>query len=489
MDFNLPYFLFFFLPILLIIYYLADPRFRNIILLIASLLFYSSSDLRSLPLILLLIIINFELGKLISNSRRDSSPAKGWLLSLAIVLNLLPLVVYKFFTSNFFGPLILNLKIPLLDSTINTLGLSTFPLGLSFITFQLLAYILDVKNGKIPSEDNVIRFSIYVFLFPKIIIGPITRYGDIVKQINSRVLDSNAIVVGIRRFIIGFAKKVLIADTLAQVVNPIFALDKPNLSTGLLWFSLIAYALQIYYDFSGYTDMALGLAKMLGFTFPENFNEPYAANSLADFWRRWHISLSRWFRDYLFIPLDYKFRRMKSIRKQLIILVVFLLTGLWHGFNPNFAIWGILHGAALGLEMTTFGRWLKKSPAIIQHGYALSIILAGWVFFRSPTIIFALQYFRGLLGLQGIPVDHPYNLTRPIPIINTSVWIVLILGLFFVLPVKTWLANFALRIPRLHVITKPGFSFLMDIALLALFVFSIAALTNLTYSGNLYKGF
>ena len=272
-------------------------------------------------------------------------------------------------------------------------------------------------------------------------------------------------------------------------MTPAFALATPNFSTGIAWLVLVGYALQLYFDFSGYTDMAIGLGQMLGFRFVENFNYPYISKSISEFWRRWHISLSSWFRDYVFYPLEFTRRRADRLRQQLHVLIVFVLTGLWHGFTLPFAAWGLLHGLAIALEMGGLGRRLKRALAPLQHTYALAVILIGWVFFRSDSLGYAGQFLARLVGWQGGITPLPYTLTQPLPIVDPSVWLALAAGILFSLPVlpalqKGW-QRFAGQRPVLSGIGTVG----ADLLLLFLLAGSVAALTSAQYVTNIYGGF
>ena len=361
MNFNAPTFLFFFLPVGLLLYYAVDWRYKNLVALAASLVFYAWGQLFYLPIMLLVILVNFYTARRIEGAREKPEAARKWLWA-GIVFDIGLLLFFKIVAGYgsawlFFLP----------AQTVERLASNPIPLGLSFITFQVISYLIDIDNEIVDSEKSLLNFSLYILLFPKIILGPITRYRDLAGQLLERKITAEGAASGARRFIVGLAKKVLIADTLARMVNPAFDLSSPNFSTGIAWLVLVGYAIQLYFDFSGYTDMAIGLGQMLGFRFVENFNYPYISRSISEFWRRWHISLSSWFRDYVFLPLEFARRGTVRFRQQTNILVVFLLTGLWHGVTLNFVIWGLIHGLALALEMTGFGRWLKKAWPPLQH--------------------------------------------------------------------------------------------------------------------------
>ena len=493
MSFSNPAFLFFFLPVALLAYYLAAPRFKNGIALAASLVFFSWGQLVYLPLMAIIILVNFFLGQAIERARINAEQAgleapigqARRRLFWGIFFNLAILIFFKALTT--YGADWLNSILP--GSAAEPAARSLLPLGISYISFQVISYLVDVYNELVDSEKSFLRFSLYVMLFPKIIVGPITRYRDLAGQLENRAVTGEAAAAGARRFILGLAKKALIADTIAQIVNPAFGLDTPSFSTGIAWLVLVGYALQLYFDFSGFTDMAIGLGQMLGFRFVENFNYPYISKSISEFWRRWHISLSSWFRDYVFYPLEFTRRKPSLSRQQMHILIVFLLTGLWHGLTLNFVIWGLIHGLALALEMSVFGRLLKKAWAPLQHLYALAVVLLAWVFFRSPDPSYAFQLLGRLAGSQQGAALLPYSITQPLPIVNNSVWLALLLGIVFSLPVlpalrKGW-GGLTARFPAL---SFPGI-LTSDLLLLGLLAGSVAALVSSSYAASIYGGF
>ncbi len=370
MDLNSPIFLFLFLPLSIFVYYLADRRAKLIVGIIASLLFYAWGNLVYVPLIIGLVIFTYFVARGIERWR--SQRYALFLLWAGLLVNITLLIGFK---------LLPTVK---------------YPLGLSYLTFQVIAYFFEVYNKKVDSEKDFLIFSFYLLLFPKIPVGPITRYSQLREQIHNIQVEPLGVAHGLRRFIVGFAKKALIADTLAKVVAPIFNLSSPTISPSIAWLVIISYSLQLYFDFSGYTDMAIGIGRMMGLRFVENFNFPYLSRSIGEFWRRWHISLSNWFRDLVFYPLER--RRLKWIGQPVNILIVFILTGLWHGITSNFVLWGLIHGFALIFESTFLGRKLRTFWAPLQHIYALAVILIGWVFFRSPSPDYALVFLRRLLG-------------------------------------------------------------------------------------------
>jgi alginate O-acetyltransferase complex protein AlgI len=473
MYFNSIVFLIFFLPILIIIYGVSDQNLRNLVVLAASVLFFSWNQVLFLPIIGVMIIVNYYLGKVIENAG-DQLIKKRFFLLLGCVVNLLLLFFFKSILSYGLGWLPSWLP----DGGLKVLNLYLMPLGFSFIVFQLISYLVDVYNGICGSEKSLYNFSIYIMLFPKIMVGPIVRYRDLFAQLVERKSNSKDMADGLRRFIQGLIKKTLIADTIALTINPAFALTNPNYSTSIAWFVLIGYAVQLYFDFSGYTDMAIGLAKIMGFRFVENFNYPYISKSIAEFWRRWHISLSTWFRDYVFHPLEYSRRKFKFMVQPLNILVVFLLTGLWHGITINFIIWGGIHGIALVFESSALGKKLNKLWKPLQHLYTLLVILLGWVFFRSPTFIYAIELLTRLAGSGRGITQLPFSVTKPLPFIDSSVWLALGLGILFSLPVMPWLRKYWERMTGSGLVGNAIGWLGVDLLLIALLILSVAAIVS-----------
>jgi alginate O-acetyltransferase complex protein AlgI len=320
------------------------------------------------------------------------------------------------------------------------------------------------------------------------------------EQIGKFEVTPDGVAAGIRRFIIGLAKKILIADFLAKIVTPVFALSKPLIAPWLAWFILVSFALQLYFDFSGYTDMAIGLGQMMGLQFLENFNFPYISKSISEFWRRWHISLSSWFRDYLFLPLSYAIsNRLKKqnyfylktefIINLVAILVTFLLTGLWHGVTWNYLVWGLLHGSAIVFERTKLGKKLRGFWPPIQHLYAISIILIGWVFFRSPNIHFAIRYLLRLAGDTRGLSPLIFQVTNPLPIIDPTVILAFIFGIVFCIPVVRWIEQMIPRLVQDDSVMRLPLQIIYDISLFLLFATSVAALVSSTFAPGIYGKF
>lgn len=382
-------FLFYFLPIVLAIYYIVPNKFKNIILLISSFFFYFYGEPKYVLIMALSIITTYIFGILIDKH----SKYKKLFLILSITISLGILVYFKYIDF-----LITNINLWLTNKIdlINVI----LPIGISFYTFQLISYIADVYNGKAKVQKNILKLAMYVSLFPQLIAGPIVRYTTIEEQIEKREYSLEKFSLGIRRFIIGLGKKVLIANVLGELIQ-IFLVSNEK-SILFYWIYAIANMLQIYFDFSGYSDMAIGLGKMFGFEFLENFNYPYIATSITDFWRRWHISLSSWFRDYVYIPLGgNRVRKIKWLRN---ILIVWLLTGLWHGAAWNFIIWGIYFGILLIIEKLFMGKYLEKLPKIIQRLYTLIIVMISFIIFSGENTNQILQNLKGLIEINNVPI-------------------------------------------------------------------------------------
>lgn len=313
------------------------------------------------------------------------------------------------------------------------------------------------------------------------------RYSSFSAQINELKPSLENVAAGIRRLFIGFIKRTLIASQVALVADAVFNLPQPNIAPHFAWLALIAYALQIYFDFAGYTDMAIGLGMMVGIQLPENFNMPYMAQSISDFWRRWHITLTAWFREYVFYPLER--RRFKWAGQQINIVIVFFLTGLWHGFKPTYIIWGLMFGLALAIESLGFGRWLGRAWRPIRHVYVLTIVLSGWVFFRSESLGFAIGFFRRLAGdFTGVTV-LPFSSTAPLPFIEPSIIVAMIAGIIFSLPLTSFISAERTRMEKDHPGSYFAFQTAQDFVLVTLYILGLAAILSEGYVPNIYAAF
>lgn len=382
-------FLFIFLPLTLLLYYLVPFRMKNYVMLAASLIFYAWGEPVYIILMILSIILNYFCGQDIYE-KRDNARAMKMSLMFGVVMNLLILGFFKYY-----GLLMdtVNAILPI-DIPYRVLAL---PIGISFYTFQAMSYLIDVYRKEVKPQENVLYFALYISMFPQLIAGPIVRYIDIEEQLKERSINSTKFGEGAMYFIRGLAKKVVLANTFGAVYEQVAAMQMGSFSTLTAWVGAIAYAFQIYFDFGGYSDMAIGLGKMFGFEFLPNFNYPYIAKSITDFWRRWHISLSTWFREYVYIPLGGN--RCTPSRHILNLLIVWMLTGLWHGAQWNFMFWGLYYGVILILEKYLWGSKIEKLPAAVQHIYAFVLVLFGWVFFFSPTLGYAGQYLKVMFGI------------------------------------------------------------------------------------------
>lgn len=372
-------FVWFFLPALALIYYLAPGRkIKNAVQLIASLLFYSWGEPRYVALVLLSILFNYLFGLAIGRAGGRKGLRRA-ALAVCVGANLCLLGYFKYF--NFF----LELVYTVLGKEGFTPRNIALPIGISFYTFQAVSYIADIYRGVKPVQKHIFRLALYISLFPQILSGPIVKYNELEPQIDGRRESISMHAYGIRRFVYGLAKKMVFANMFGQVVDRIWGLPLEQLGTAVVWFTILLYSLQIYYDFSGYSDMAIGLGRMFGFTYQENFNYPYLSASISEFWRRWHISLSTWFKQYLYIPLGGN--RKGLTRTCINLFVVFMATGLWHGASMNFICWGIYYGIFIVAERLWIGRILEKNPCkALNHVYTLLVVMFGWLLFRAGSL-------------------------------------------------------------------------------------------------------
>ena len=380
-------FLYYFLPAVLAVYFLTPRRGKNAVLLLSSLFFYGWGEPKLLWLMVFTIAVFYLCGLAIG---RSETHKKAWLiLSIAVGVGLLGLFKYAdFFITSLNAAT--GLSLPLLKLAL--------PVGISFYTFQCLSYTVDVYRGAVPPQKNPISFGAYVALFPQLIAGPIVRYADVARELAERTHSWENVGLGLRRFVIGLSKKVILADNLAMLAK--LCRESAEPSVAFTWVYAIAFTLNIYFDFSGYSDMAIGLGRIFGFHFPENFNYPYLSKSVTEFWRRWHISLGSWFRDYVYIPLGgNRVSKGKWVRN---ILTVWMLTGLWHGAAWNFVLWGLLFAALLLAEKALPG--LQRLPGVLRHGYVLLAVILSFVLFNADTLTQAGRDFAALFGFAGLPL-------------------------------------------------------------------------------------
>jgi alginate O-acetyltransferase complex protein AlgI len=391
MLFSSPVFLFLFLPATLIAYTILPRSAQNALLLCASLFFYAWGETLYVGLLLIAILVNYLLGRLLISPNGEAP--KRSVLAVGVALNLLMLAAFKY----------TGLLLDTWNGIAASVGAPTYsigavhlPIGISFFTFQAISYLVDVYRGAAPGQKSLLKVALYISLFPQLIAGPIVRYAAVAQQLTQRTQRPALFVSGVHRFAFGLAKKVLLANPLGTMADQLFAVPGDELTMGLAWLAAAAFTLQIYFDFSGYSDMAIGLGRMFGFRFEENFNYPYVATSIADFWRRWHISLSTWFRDYLFIPMGGS--REGAYRNYRNLLLVFFFCGLWHGASWNFAFWGLYQGAFLVIERIGFRRVLERSWKPLRHVYVMVAVCVGWVFFRLENFSDAWIHVQAMFG-------------------------------------------------------------------------------------------
>ncbi len=393
-------FIYFFLPAVLLFGWLLGKKLQNYVLLIFSLVFYAWGGVSASLIVILSIIFNFYMGKLIGGN--NSARSKRALL-YCVVGNLLVLCVIKY------APfLVQNLNVVLGKIGIGEVPVPNIKLipGISFFTFHSISYITDIYRKESEPQKDIFTMGLYIVFFPQLIAGPIIRYHEIASQFSNRAWNTANVAAGIRRFILGLTKKVIFSNAFAYPADQIFQSEIKNIDTPAAWFGIACYSLHIYCDFSGYSDMALGLGKMFGFTFPENFNFPYSAKSIQDFWHRWHMTLSRWFRDYVYIPLGGN--RNGTFQTYRNLLIVFFLTGLWHGAAWTMVVWGLFHGFFLILERTVLKNVLPKL-VFFNRIYTLVVVMVAWVFFKSTDIGFALDYIRVMFGASASGTVVPFT--------------------------------------------------------------------------------
>lgn len=470
MIFSSIFFLFVFLPVTLLLYYLVPWKLKNFILLLCSLIFYAWGEPVYVFLMLFSIIFNFISGIEIQRyQEQEQTKLLRFSFWFTVAVNLAILGFFKYY-----GFLIGNLNAILpFDIPYRDLPL---PIGISFYTFQTLSYIIDVYWGRVPVQKNFIKFGTYVTMFPQLIAGPIVRYADVDMQLSKRSLSLYKFGQGVAWFLRGLGKKVLLANNIGMTFDAILALAPGERSVVTAWVGCIAYAMQIYFDFSGYSDMAVGLGKMLGFEFVKNFDYPYISKSVTEFWRRWHISLGTWFREYVYIPLGgNRVSVLKHVRN---ILVVWMLTGFWHGAAWNFMLWGLYYGLLLLLEKYFLADKLKRLPEKVSQLYAFVLVLFGWVLFFSPTLADAIRYLGNMLGIGGSGFLDSTGLYY--------------LAGSFILLVICFLCStpWVWKKFRRFVLQKGSYpSIAAAVVYTAIFIFSIAYLVNATYNPFLYFRF
>jgi alginate O-acetyltransferase complex protein AlgI len=487
MLFTDPCFLFFLLPVILTVYYVTPRAGKNYVLLAASVVFYALGEGWSTFVVIASICINFAIGSWIGDA--PSKEAGRFPLLIGVIVNLALLCSFKYAAF-----IVLNINYVLAAVGGHKLPLPKIhlPLGISFFTFHALSYITDVWRGEVKAMKRPSTFALYIMLFPQLIAGPIIRYKTICDQFSiggahGRRHTWDTFAEGVRRFIIGFGKKMLIANTVAQTSDIIFTIKPALITPAVAWLGVVCYTLQIYFDFSGYTDMAIGLGKMFGFTFPENFNYPYIATSVTDFWRRWHITLSAWLRDYLYIPLGGN--RVPKWRLYLNLLTVFFLCGLWHGPTWTFVAWGLFHGLFLIIERVGLLKWLEKHN-ILSHVYLMLVVMVGWVFFKADSFTQAWEYL-GRMTFLGSNSAAFYTVAQ---CLNRTLVIAMIVGMIGSLPIAPILGE---AIDRMVQTARGMKSTLVDLSaglgefavLAAIFIASTAMSAANTYNPFIYFRF
>lgn len=458
MVFSSILFIFRFLPIALILYFVTPKKYRNLTLLLLSLIFYSWGEAKYFVIMLASIFVDFFVSKSIERHRENRKITIPLLL-ISIFFNLGMLFFFKYF--NFF---IDNVNL-LLGLNITHVAI-TLPLGISFYTFQTMSYTIDVFTGKVRAENNIIDFGAFVCLFPQLIAGPIVKYTDINKELKERKVDITSIEQGVETFILGLGKKVLIANNIGALWTEIEGINFLTLSTPLAWMGIVAFALQIYFDFSGYSSMAIGLGKILGFNFPENFNYPYIARSMTEFWRRWHITLGSWFREYVYIPLGGN--KVKRYRLYINLFIVWFLTGFWHGASYNFILWGIFFFVLIAIEKAGLIKLLNKHK-FFAHLYVIFFLLVGWALFAIPDMKELGNYLSTMFIYRG--------------------------GNQWVYYLRNYLGTFIIALlfstPLIEVAYKKYIKnkYVNTVVILAIFFLSIAYLVDATYNPFLYFRF
>jgi alginate O-acetyltransferase complex protein AlgI len=481
--------LFFFLPITLTLYLLSGRKLRNIVLLLASLLFYTWGEGKYVSVLLVCIVANYIFAALMEISygtvnRPVFLCRPKVFLVFGVIFDIGLLFYFKY--ANFVVEN-LNLLAPWSGIAPITLSKIHLPLGISFFVFQAISYLIDVYRRDVKATYNPVKFAVYKSLFPQLIAGPIVRYRDVAGQVAHRVITAEGFAIGVSRFITGLGKKVLIANTLAVAADRIFAISGDYLRPGVAWLGAVCYTLQIYFDFSGYSDMAIGLGRMLGFDFLENFNYPYVSKSMQEFWRRWHISLSTWFRDYLYIPVGGN--RGGEGKTYFNLMLVFFLCGLWHGASWTFVIWGMWHGLFLILERLKICSIPRRIGRPIGHAYTMLVVTIGWVFFRSANLAYALVYIKAMFGFHAKGFT-PYYLSM---FLSNDLKLAVIAGVVGSMPIaeffrKMWMSRASTYSPA---VPSAGNSLALAnlVFLFAVFFLSAISLAGGTHNPFIYFRF
>lgn len=461
-------FLFVFMPLVITVYGLSKKEIRNYVLLVASIVFYAWGEPRYLAIMIITILVNYV--GAIEMARFANRKKRKLILAATILTDLSFLIYFKYF--NFMVENLnnwLELEFDYIDVIM--------PIGISFYTFQAMSYLIDVYRREVKAQKDIYKLALYIVLFPQLVAGPIVKYHDVCDQIDSRKVEFKNVIIGFKRFIMGLAKKVLLANTLAVVADKVFAQDTELLSQGIAWIGAVAYMLQLYYDFSGYSDMAIGLGLMFGFKFMENFNYPYISKSISEFWTRWHISLSTWFKQYLYFPLGGN--RKGKFRTYINLVIVFLATGIWHGAAWTYFAWGVWNAVfiviekALGWGKDTLQTWYGKA---LRHIYALFAVGLGMIIFRAPSVDYASEFIQVMFGL----IDN-HNLPKYDYGLNYKFLLAALTGLFLATPIMRGILEVRYERKVLRTV--------INIWLFMLFFLSTISLAASTYNPFIYFRF
>ena len=472
MVFSSLVFLFVFLPIVLVLYYLSGKKYRNYLLLLASLFFYAWGEPTYVVIMLISIGANYLCGLLVDEKRADKVRVAGVVIS--VIFNICMLGVFKysgFFVKNINAAFNTSLPVPEI----------ALPLGISFFTFQAMSYVIDVYRKDAKVQKNIFDLSLYISLFPQLVAGPIVRYQTVADQIEEREHNIIKFGDGVRRFIIGLGKKVLLSNSLGMLADSVFGMQTYQLTVVSTWLGILAYSLQIFFDFSGYSDMAIGLGKMFGFEFLENFNYPYISQSASEFWRRWHISLGSWFRDYVYFPLGGS--RRGNVRTYINLFIVWFLTGFWHGASWTFIAWGLYFGLLIGMEKSYLGKLLNKVPRFVRHIYLLLVVMIGWVFFRADSFSYSIEFIKNMFFMgtnvifDGVAASY----------IN-DYWFVLVLSMIFCMPIVDWFRR-KIEVANDKILESNISYVLNSVVYTGIFLIVIFKLVNSTYNPFLYFRF
>lgn len=471
MTFTSSIFIFAFFPICLIVYFFGNPKFRNIVLLLFSIFFYAWGGVQYAVLILVSAFVNYFLGVIIDMVTIAKKRKQALIFSLVFNIGILSL--FKYF--NFFISTIESMLSVVMNSEIVfNAPIIPLPIGISFFTFQIMSYVIDVYRDRVKAQKSFVNLCLYIMMFPQLIAGPIVRYIDVEKEIVNRVVKIDDIRYGVTRFIYGFAKKIILSNVMGELSDLLME-NKEVSPTLFAWVAIICYALQIFFDFSAYSDMAIGMGRIFGFHFLENFNYPYISRSVQEFWRRWHISLSSWFKDYLYIPLGGN--RKGSVRTYINLMIVFFVTGLWHGASWNFIVWGLFHGCFLAIERTKiFSTILNKTPKILRYIYTMTVVLVGWVFFDIIAIKDAFAYILSMFSFNF------ENFQQILLFITAEDIFVLLVSILFCTPIIKKLSS-KIKIEKAIMIL------LCDISKIMLFLISIAYMLGSEFNPFIYFRF